>query len=304
MLNAVKENGLDPEDFAWEMNTTPMLKHRRFADYFFTFDIVEYGQNQACYCPGEDGVYEEWRGGSWEGQLSLVEKWLTNLKREIQAPDLWSLLSEQTALVDAASADSPNTPFSIAEIAKIADGLRDLQAYIEDTHHLDKEKHAFLESRLIYLGDAAHRQGRQDWLHSAIGVLFTVVMGLAMAPDQAKEIFRFIGNVLETILKTPPLLPYQAATKVDATELLKFNLADAETVRNLQEYHPLLWVDCSGAAYQTGGPTPSWNPTHGSGWIVQVRPTTEAARPFGFGCLSPPHREGERQNGNLGCAPM
>jgi hypothetical protein len=110
--------------------------------------------------------------------------------------------------VKAASADSSNTPFSLAEINTISDGLRELRAYIENTHQLDEQKHAFLESRLGYLVEAAHRQGRQDWLHSAIGVLFTVVMGLAMAPDEAKEIFRFVGNMLQALLKTPPLLPY------------------------------------------------------------------------------------------------
>jgi hypothetical protein len=108
--------------------------------------------------------------------------------------------------VEAASADSTNAPFSAAEIGKISDGLRELEAYVESTHHLDEQKHAFLESRLRYLVDAAHRQGRRAWLYTAIGVLFTVVMGLSMAPDQAKEIFRFIGNVLD-ILKTHPLLP-------------------------------------------------------------------------------------------------
>lgn len=168
---------------------------------------MDYGQHHAYYSPGQDAAYEECRGGSWEGQLSLVENWLTNLKREFQAPDLWSLVSEQTSLVQAASADSPNTPFSTAEIKKISDGLREVQAYIEKTHRLDEQKHALLESRLGYLMDAAHRQGRQDWLHVAIGVLSTVVVGLAMAPDQAKEIFRFVGSLLQAILKTPPLLP-------------------------------------------------------------------------------------------------
>jgi len=39
----------------------------------------------------------------------------------------------------------------------------------------------------------------------------------------------------------------------------------------------------------------SGNTTHGSGWIVQVRPTTEAARPLGFGYLSPLASRGERE---------
>ncbi len=207
VLNAIRKNGFDPAEFAWEIEGTPTLRHRPSGDYFFSFDLVDYGQHQAYYCPGEDTEEEEWRGGSWQGQLSLVEQWLTNLKREIQAPDLWSLLSEQTALVQAASTDSANTPFSAAEIEKISDGVRELQAYIEKTHELDEQKHAFVESRLDYLTDAAHRQGRQDWLHTAIGVLFTVVMGLSMAPHQAKEIFRFVDDVLQAILKTQSLLP-------------------------------------------------------------------------------------------------
>lgn len=207
VLNAITKNGLDPQDFDWELEGTPTLRHTPSGDYFFTFEPELFTRHKAHYSPGAVTADEYRQVGSWEGQLSLVEKWLTNLKREIQAPDLWSFLSDQTALVQAASTDSPNTPFSTAEIEKISDGLRELQAYIENTHHLDEQKHAFLESRLVYLEDAAHRQGRKDWLHTAIGVLFTVVMGLAMAPDQAKEVFRFIGNVLQAILKTPPLLP-------------------------------------------------------------------------------------------------
>jgi hypothetical protein len=207
VLNAVRKSGLDPEDFAWELENPPILRHTPSRDYYFSFEPFVFGQHQAHYCPGDvSGV--EYRGAvSWEAQLSLVDEWLTNLKREIQAPDLWSLLSEQTPLVQAASADSPNTPFSPAELKKISDGLGELQTYIEKTHQLDEQKQEFLESSLGYLADAAHRQGRRDWLYLAIGVLSTVVVGVAAAPDQAREIFRFVSDVLQAILKTPPFLP-------------------------------------------------------------------------------------------------
>jgi hypothetical protein len=53
------------------------------------------------------------------------------------------------------------------------------------------------------------------------------------------------------------------------------------------------WWFRSYSAY-TGRPIDGFpNPTHGSRWIVQVRPTTEAARPFGFGYLSPLAPRGE-----------
>jgi hypothetical protein len=94
VLTAIKKNGLDPEDFTWELKATPTLRHIA-SGYFFTFQLVDYGEHQGEYCPGDDTAYEDRRGGDWEGQLSLVESWLTNLKREIQAPDLWSLSNTQ-----------------------------------------------------------------------------------------------------------------------------------------------------------------------------------------------------------------
>ena len=41
----------------------------------------------------------------------------------------------------------------------------------------------------------------------------------------------------------------------------------------LREYHPRQWVDRSGTTYRRRRAPASSNPTHGSGWIVQVLPT-------------------------------
>ena len=108
VLNAILANGLKPEDFAWDTGQTLTLRHTP-SDYFFTFEpyAFEWG-HQAHYSPGEVSADVHRQVPSWDGQLSLVENWLSNLKREIQAPDLWSLLSEQTALVQAASLTRPN----------------------------------------------------------------------------------------------------------------------------------------------------------------------------------------------------
>jgi hypothetical protein len=42
-VNAIRKSGLDPEDFAWELEKTLTLRHTPSGDYFFTFDIVDYG---------------------------------------------------------------------------------------------------------------------------------------------------------------------------------------------------------------------------------------------------------------------
>jgi hypothetical protein len=46
------------------------------------------------------------------------------------------------------------------------------------------------------------------------------------------------------------------------------------------------------------------NTTHGSGWIVQVRPTTEAPRPHPFCYLSPLAPRGERRQNGISGAPL
>jgi len=70
------------------------------------------------------------------------------------------------------------------------------------------------------------------------------------------------------------------------------------------ESHPREWVDRSGAAYQTGGPPflgipPTWVGGSFRCGLQRRRPD-----PSHLVVSLPPRREGERQNGNLGCALM
>ena len=54
--------------------------------------------------------------------------------------------------------------------------------------------------QLKYLSESSKRQGRKDWFHTAIGVLFTIIIGLSLAPDQARELLRFATSVLKQII--------------------------------------------------------------------------------------------------------
>src|SRR5207244_6992668 len=46
----------------------------------------------------------------------------------------------------------------------------------------------------------------------------------------------------------------------------------------IPESHPRQWVDRSSPAYKEMPRASSPNPTHGSGWIVQVQPTSHGSR--------------------------
>jgi hypothetical protein len=45
------------------------------------------------------------------------------------------------------------------------------------------------------------------WLHMTIGVLFTIVVGIALAPDAARNLFIFATQALNQILNGSRLLP-------------------------------------------------------------------------------------------------
>jgi hypothetical protein len=58
--------------------------------------------------------------------------------------------------------------------------------------------------KLDYLLAAAKRQGRKDWLHTSIGVIFTLATALAFSPEQAKTIWNILKVALSGIIQLLP----------------------------------------------------------------------------------------------------
>jgi len=72
--------------------------------------------------------------------------------------------------------------------------------------------------------------------------------------------------------------PWCSSLRPDLSPLIWYRRLQHHLVRRcvkLLQYYPRQWVDDSGPAYNRCDWAPS-NPTHGSGWIVQVQPTNSA----------------------------
>lgn len=216
VFNVLRDAGLDPEMFEWETRQTvnradiqvPVLVHRP-TDYFFQFDYMRDG-HYARFSPGRESLIDSEYPGGWPGQLGYVYKWIDYLKREIEAPDLWSSLQQERLLVDAAtSSEGEDRPFTQDEVRYISGQLHELKEYIFQTQQLSSEQHEVVELRLNYLADSATRQNRTDWLHTLTGVLLSLVFSLAMSSDGARELFRFAGAAFRQLLSSGslPALP-------------------------------------------------------------------------------------------------
>jgi hypothetical protein len=213
ILNLIKESELDPFNFIWRVGASkythtdsgvPVLVSRLSYDgteYYFQFDFVK-EQHYAIFSPGGEKLVEEQYPGSWISQLSSVWRWLTFLKREIEQPDLWAELAKyQLPPGEQISSGIGNEPFTAQQADQIIEGLRKVRAYLEAEFDFNEQQQKLVDEKLDYLMGAAKRQGRKDWLHTSIGVIFTLATALALSPEQAKTIWNILKVAVSGIIQ-------------------------------------------------------------------------------------------------------
>ena len=207
VFEVLRSNGWNPADFSWEEIRSPSntnyavsrLVHQA-SGYYFIFD--NYEGFLARWSPDNERESGSGNPGSWRSQIAQFNTWLGYLKREIEAPDVWGAISQETQVLEAAS-DEDNTPFTKDEKTYIRAGIDEIEQYLLTAHKLDPE---LIESRLKYLVESSERLGRKDWKNLLLATLVSIIIQAAVSPEAAREIFRFVGAALIQILQHGPLL--------------------------------------------------------------------------------------------------
>jgi hypothetical protein len=75
------------------------------------------------------------------------------------------------------------------------------------TVELSADQLKFIDARLGHLKDAAGRLGRKDWTTLAMGALTSIIIGAALPPDSARELFSLAGRLLAWIVEVARALP-------------------------------------------------------------------------------------------------
>lgn len=216
IFEAIQKAGLAPVDFCWAEQENKKRKGRSLAlihqpsGYYYAFNVDADNDHSPEYSPGKEtevyvvGSYLK----TWSEKLNSFKAWLTHLKREFETPDLWESISNEGKLAEAASASElEDTKFTADELTYVSGALKEIREYISSTQTLSPEMQNFIDDRLDYLETSSKRQDRKAWIHTTIGVLFTIVVGAAFSPNAARELFQFAGNVLVQVLKSQRLLP-------------------------------------------------------------------------------------------------
>ena len=174
--------------------------------YYFLFDYLQ-EKHWARFSPGKESLVETRYSGDWPNELRAVARWLDCLKLEYQSPDLWAMVEQERQLIlSASSAELDNAPFTAAEQGRISTAVNELRSYIQATSNLTQAQLEFVSDRLSHLEESASRLGRKDWITLAIGALTNIIVGVALAPDAARDLLRAANGLFSWVVKSLTIL--------------------------------------------------------------------------------------------------
>ena len=208
ILGAIKRMGLELFSFEWQNEHSEYdsgvevskLIYKK-TEFFYKFDILG-GHHKAFYSPGEESIVGQGDVSYWESQKKLFARWLVWLKREVDAPDLWSEISKyQLSAESELREDVSNDPFTAYQAEQIALGIKKIQVYIEEQGLASGEQNSFVREKLNYLVDATKRLGRKDWVLLAMAVIVTFAVQLALPPDKAQLLWNMLKEAVSGVVQ-------------------------------------------------------------------------------------------------------
>lgn len=209
LLDVIRAEGLDPQDFSWEEvlssatlvgagrqpYTVERLLHRP-TGYWFKFDVDanRSGSLWAEYLPSSEGSARSDHAGSWAYVFGYFQEWAGRVAREHQAPNLWAEVGRERELVAPPQADENNTRFSAQELALVRMQLRELKELLTSSYDLDHERARQLATRVEYLEGAAERVGRLDWRQILVAELLGLVIRAVVPEGAFREGAHFLAR--------------------------------------------------------------------------------------------------------------
>lgn len=205
ILQAIVEAGFNPSNFHWSEQESSRYKviisvlNYTSSGYFFSFDY----NFVSTFSPDETMLVNTQNLGSWDLQWQVLQSWLVCLKRETEAPDLWSTIAQESELLDATDSGNDNSSFNKEEKKYIISAIDEIRKYLLEVHKMDAE---IVEPRLKYLEESSERLGRKDWKNVLLSVIIGIILNATVTPESSRDILRFAGTVLHQILQHLTLL--------------------------------------------------------------------------------------------------
>lgn len=206
LLQLIESKGLQPTEF--ELRTylgATFIVHEQSGSSF-TIDSEDGLRFAGGTRVGEAGAYS-YKATTWDALTKHFSEWVKDVKREVDAPDMWEELRRGKEFLREVSKENfPNTPFTPAEQIQIEARLDEITEYVKKTYSLSVEQLERIDRGFEEVKQASRRVGRKDWFLLFAGTLLTLVMSAILPPDAVQHAFMMMGHIF---LAPPPEIPPQ-----------------------------------------------------------------------------------------------
>lgn len=206
----LKSKGIDSTAFDLTDTKDEFRLAHRETGYYLRITYHQDVWNYKLECsPGTGTVYTVNKGDYWATILPYIQTWINNLEPELNVSNPWTQTFVDSGEIQMVSgANAQDSQFTKDEKLMIVDSLREVKEYLISNRQLTKLELAFIDVKLDSLVKASESSGRIQWLHTAIGVIVTIGIGIGLTSNEAKELFRVAGRIIANLFGGDiPLLP-------------------------------------------------------------------------------------------------
>jgi hypothetical protein len=209
VFTAIQDSGLDPTDFditesLSETGRKTVNLTQKTTGFYFQIQLrpVPAVSFRVSHSPGAEFLTELSNCSSWTEVTVRLGHWLSYVLRETAVPDLWDKVMKEGQLIQDATEQKDNAPFSQAELPKVRSALEEIKVYVTAIKDFSEEQRRIINARFDYMEEAASRMGRKDWINIVISNLLGIAFTLAFNGDSTRDLFRFAGEVFRRTLGT------------------------------------------------------------------------------------------------------
>jgi hypothetical protein len=185
-------------DFQIEIPLTIKLRNSSF-----NFRLIHFaGDFQSHYFPSLDKKMGDVHKvqNTWQDLVAEFILWLGRVKEEINEPNPWLLLNQGNILTnEVPTGVIGGEQFSQAELVKLHEHINIVKEFLISEVKPSKEEFSIINEKLTFLEETALRQNKKDWAYTAIGITFTIAVGLAMSPEQSHKLFAVMSEFIKAI---------------------------------------------------------------------------------------------------------
>jgi len=169
------------------------------SDYFFQFiDSDYYSKFYLNYQPGDECFLEVTSDLDWSEGMIHFDKWLNNLQREINSPNLWQKFQSEATSLNV-SFVSDNSKFTINEYNELKQKIDFIINQLPNIE-LGNQQQIEIASTLQHLLTLSNELGKFDWKSLFIGTIISIIIQLNVTKENADLLWQLIKSSFNNFL--------------------------------------------------------------------------------------------------------